>query len=85
MIEKKSVASGVQNVVLVGVINSRQNEDKVNEYLDELEFLATTAGFITKKRFTQKLEIQVAATHVGTGKLNEISGFIKENEISVLI
>ncbi len=85
MIEKKSVVQGIQNVVLVGVINSKQNEHKVKEYLDELEFLASTAGFITKKRFTQKLEIQVAATHVGTGKLNEIKEFIKENEISVLV
>jgi len=86
MIEKKSVVQdSVQQVVLVGVINSKQNEDTVKEYLDELEFLASTAGFIAKKRFTQKLEIQVAATHVGTGKLNEIAEYIKENQISVLI
>jgi GTP-binding protein HflX len=86
MSEEKKINKNIpQTAVLVGVINSRQDEERVKEYLDELEFLATTAGIATKKRFTQKLEVQVAATHIGTGKLQEIADYIKENEITVLI
>ncbi|HLP10859.1 MAG TPA: GTPase HflX [Flavobacteriales bacterium] len=86
MSEEKKINKNIpQTAVLVGVINSRQGEERVKEYLDELEFLATTAGITTKKRFTQKLEVQVAATHIGTGKLQEIADYIKENSITVLI
>ncbi|HYG53160.1 MAG TPA: GTPase HflX [Flavobacteriales bacterium] len=86
MAEEKKINKNVpQTAVLVGVINSRQDEERVREYLDELEFLATTAGITTKKRFTQKLEVQVASTFIGSGKLNEIADYIKENNITVLI
>lgn len=85
MIDNKAKAAEVQYAVLVGVINSSQDDDKVREYLDELEFLATTAGIFTKKRFTQKLEVPVSATYIGTGKLNEVAAFIEENQIKVLV
>lgn len=74
-----------EKAVLVGLINYWQDEEKVKEYLDELEFLAITAGAITLKRFTQKLEKPDGRTFVGSGKLNEIKQFITENEVELLI
>jgi len=76
-----------KNAVLVGVITQHQNEEKVSEYLDELDFLADTAGLVPTKRFVQKLEYPNPVTFVGTGKLQEIKEFVKdeENEIGVVI
>jgi len=76
-----------KNAVLVGVITQHQNEEKVAEYLDELDFLADTAGLIPTKRFVQKLEYPNPVTFVGTGKLQEIKEFVKdeENQIGVVI
>jgi GTP-binding protein HflX len=71
--------------VLAGLINYKQDEEKLNEYLDELEFLATTANIKTLKRFTQKLEKPDAKTFLGKGKLDEIAAYIKENNVSTLI
>ena len=61
-----------EKAVLVGVITPKQNEQKTNEYLDELAFLAETAGAVPVKRFTQKLEAPNSVTYVGPGKLSEI-------------
>ena len=66
--------------VLVGLIHQHQTEELVNEYLDELEFLALTAGAITKKRFVQKLQHPDSRTFIGKGKLEEIGAYIKEHE-----
>lgn len=63
--------------VLVGLITPRQNEQKTNEYLDELEFLADTAGAQTVKRFTQKVEGASSVTYVGKGKLDEIKAYLE--------
>jgi GTP-binding protein HflX len=71
--------------VLAGLINYKQDEEKLKEYLDELEFLATTANIKTLKRFTQKLEKPDAKTFLGKGKLDEIAAYIKENNVSTLI
>lgn len=71
--------------VLAGLINQSQNEEKVKEYLDELEFLATTAHIETLKRFTQKLEKPDPKTFLGKGKIEEIAKYIKENNVSTLI
>lgn len=71
--------------VLAGLINYRQDEEKLKEYLDELEFLATTANIKTLKRFTQKLEKPDPKTFIGKGKLDEIAAFIKEYNVSTLI
>ena len=71
--------------VLVGIITQKQTTELVNEYLDELEFLAETYGVKTKKRFTQKLETPNTTTFVGKGRLEEIRQFVKENEIDVVI
>lgn len=67
-----------EHAVLVGLITPEQSEAKVTEYLDELEFLADTAGAITEARFTQKVGGPNARTYVGTGKLEEIARFIEE-------
>ena len=82
MIETASVT---EKVILVGLINSNQDEKQAMEYLDELEFLADTAGAAVLKKFTQKLDIPNAATFVGSGKLEEIAGYIKMTEADTII
>lgn len=67
-----------ETAVLVGIVTQEQNEAKTNEYLDELEFLADTAGAETMKRFTQKAGGPNAVTYVGKGKLEEIKQYIDE-------
>lgn len=74
-----------EKAVLVGVISQQQTAEQVNEYLDELAFLANTAGLVPDKYFIQKLEIPNAVTFVGTGKLQEIKLYIEENNIGVVI
>ena len=65
-----------EKAVLVGLITQTQNERKTNEYLDELAFLAETAGAEVVKRFTQKLDTPNSVTYVGKGKLEEISAYL---------
>ncbi len=72
--------SKTETAVLVGLITPSQNEAKTNEYLDELEFLATTAGARTVKRFTQRVNGPSTVTYVGSGKLQEIRQYIKQCE-----
>jgi len=78
-------AKDKEKVVLVGLITGRQSEETVVEYLDELEFLVDTAGGQTLKRFTQKLDKPDKTTFVGKGKLEDITEYITENEIDILI
>ena len=74
-----------ENCVLVGVISSDITEEIAHEYLDELEFLAETAGAITKMKFLQKLQFPNPRTYVGTGKLDEIRDYIKDHDIGLVI
>ena len=69
-----------ETAILVGLITQQQDERKTNEYLDELEFLADTAGAVTVKRFTQRAAGPSAVTYVGKGKLEEIRAFIEAEE-----
>ena len=69
-----------ETAVLVGLITKDQDEAKTKEYLDELEFLADTAGAVTVRRFTQRLNGPSSVTYVGQGKLDEIRQFIKNEE-----
>ena len=69
-----------ETAILVGLITQEQNEAKTKEYLDELEFLADTAGAVTVKRFTQKVGGPNPTTYVGKGKLEEIKQYIKDEE-----
>ncbi len=78
--EKKGLKRTEEYCVLIGVITKAEEEALVMEHLDELEFLATTAGAITKKIFTQKIPHPNVKTFVGSGKLDEIRDFIEENE-----
>ena len=83
MLEKKNIS--YENAVLVGVINSLQPEDKVREYLDELEFLTYTAGGEVIKRYVQRVDTPNPKTFIGSGKLQEIEAFVKEHEVSSVI
>jgi GTP-binding protein HflX len=74
-----------ERVVLVAVSEKQDADNRVKEYLDELEFLAHTAGAETVKRFTQKLDKPDSRTYVGKGKLDEIAAFIKDHQIGIAI
>ena len=86
MIESK-IISDMENerAVLVGLITPQQNETKANEYLDELAFLADTAGAVTVKKFLQRCEAPNRTSFVGKGKLEEIAKFVEENDIALVI
>lgn len=83
MLEK--VTHNFEKTVIVGIITQQQNEDKLNEYLDELEFLTYTAGGEVVKRFSQKMDKPNPKTFVGTGKIEDINIYIKENSVSTVI
>jgi len=83
MLEKEII--NFERTVIVGIITQNQSEDKLNEYLDELEFLTYTAGGQVIKRFSQKLERPNPKTFLGTGKMDEINYYIKENNVSTVI
>ncbi|MDE5843377.1 MAG: GTPase HflX [Muribaculaceae bacterium] len=74
-----------ERTVLVGLITRDQSESKVNEYLDELDFLAHTAGAEPTSRFIQKLDYPNPRTYVGTGKLQEIADYVEKNDIGLVI
>ncbi|GAL66410.1 GTP-binding protein HflX [Jejuia pallidilutea] len=83
MIEKKDV--DLEKAVLVGIITKDQDEEKLKEYLDELEFLTFTAGGYAIKRFTQKMDMPNPKTFIGSGKMEEVKHFVDENDISTAI
>ena len=85
MIEKTRIIKGEENAVLVGVVKKTDTDLQVSEWLDELAFLAETAGAKTKKRFTQKLLHPDTKTYVGKGKLEEIKRYILGKDIHILI
>ncbi|EOR93090.1 GTP-binding protein HflX [Arcticibacter svalbardensis MN12-7] len=74
-----------ERAVLVGVITQGESEAKVQEYLEELEFLVDTAGGITEKIFTQKITTADRATFVGKGKLEEIQAYVRSEEIDLVV
>ena len=83
MLEKANTT--FEKTVIVGIITQKQDEKKLQEYLDELEFLTFTAGGEVVKRFFQKMERPNPKTFLGTGKMEEINLFVKENGISTVI
>ena len=85
MIDKKNKINKEERAVLVGVVQKDQREDQVMEYLNELAFLAETAGAVTVKKFIQKLPHPDTRTYVGKGKLQEIKQYIENRDINVLI
>ena len=80
-----STKGQVERAVLVGLALKEQSAEKLEEYLDELEFLATTLGLHTVKKFTQTLDTPHPATFIGSGKLNEVKAYVKENDIEVIV
>ncbi|EDO27833.1 predicted protein, partial [Nematostella vectensis] len=83
MIEAKEVTS--EKAVLIGVITQHQDENQLEEYLDELEFLTLTAGGKAVKRFTQKLEKPHPKTFIGAGKLEDVRSYIETHDIGTAI
>jgi GTPase len=85
MLDKSKQIKAEERAVLVGVVQKEQREEEVQEYLDELAFLAETAGAVTVKKFIQKLSHPDSRTYVGKGKLQEIASYIQAKEIDLLI
>ncbi|MBA6313723.1 GTPase HflX [Cellulophaga baltica] len=83
MLEQKEI--DYERTVLVGVINKDQNELKVKEYLDELEFLTYTAGGEVYKRFVQKVDLPNPKTYIGSGKMNDVEAYVEEHQIGCVI
>ena len=83
MIEEKSLE--FEKTVLVGIINFRQDDVQSKEYLDELTFLAFTAGGDVMKRFTQKIDLPNPKTFIGSGKLQEVLEYVTDNDISTVV
>lgn len=81
----KGLKKKPENAVLVGLVRWNQTKKEVVEYLDELEFLATTAGAITEKRFVQQLKHPDVKTFVGKGKVEEIREYVENNDIDLVI
>jgi GTP-binding protein HflX len=83
MLEKENI--NFEKTIIVGIVTQQQNEEKLTEYLDELEFLTFTAGGEVVKRFWQKMERPNPKTFLGTGKTDEINHYVKEHNISTVI
>lgn len=85
MIENKNTIQQAERAALIGIVNKYQTETQVQEYLDELAFLAETAGAVTVKRFTQKMSHPDSKTFVGKGKLEEIKNYVQLKNIGIAI
>ena len=83
MIEETNIE--YEKTVLIGLITQYQDEEKSKEYLDELEFLAYTAGGEVLKRFTQKLDTPNPKTFIGTGKMEEVRAYVDQYEVGTAI
>lgn len=83
MLEKTDLE--YEKVVLIGIVTRDQDEDKLQEYLDELEFLTYTAGGEVVKRFTQKVDMPNPKTFIGTGKIEEVKAFVDAHEVGTAI
>ncbi len=83
MLDKQEIE--YEKTVLIGLVTRQQDEEKAKEYLDELEFLAYTAGGEVLNRFTQKMDMPNPKTFIGTGKLEEVRLFVEANEIGTAI
>lgn len=85
MLDKSNLFQSSEKAILVGVALKEQKDHQVNEYLEELAFLATTAGAVTARTFIQKLQHPDSKTYIGKGKLEEIKNYAAGKDISVLI
>ena len=85
MIDLEEARKKAETAVLVGLVTDDQSSEEVKEYLDELEFLATTADIRTEKRFVQRLHKPEGRTYIGSGKLREVKAWMKEHGTDVVI
>lgn len=85
MVEIKKIAEKKMRAVLVGIIYQHQTEEKLHEYLDELDFLSETAGIESIRRFSQRLDKPVPGTFIGTGKIDEVKQYVEEHEVELVI
>lgn len=85
MLDKRNKINKEERAVLVGVVHKDQTEEAVHEYLDELAFLAETAGAVAVKKFIQKLPHPDSRTYVGKGKLEEIKNYVEGREINIVV
>lgn len=83
MLEKENIS--FEKTVLVGIVTQNQSEEKLSEYLDELEFLTYTAGGEVIKRFWQKMDKPNPKTFIGTGKMEDINTYVREHKVSTVI
>ena len=83
MLEKNEIA--YEKAILIGLVTREQNEDKLTEFLDELEFLTHTAGGKVIKRFTQKMDMPNSKTFIGTGKMEEVQAFVEQHDIDTVV
>ena len=83
--ERKGIRKEEEQAILVGLVHDMQTSDQVEEYLDELEFLALTAGATTVKRYVQKLQHPDSRTFIGSGKVEEIRQYIESHEDITLV
>ncbi|MDH3651187.1 MAG: GTPase HflX, partial [Saprospiraceae bacterium] len=82
---KNGLRKGAERAILVGVVKRPFSESQVDEFLDELEFLAMTAGAMTVKRFTQKMPHPDTRTFIGKGKLDELVDYVKQHDVDLVI
>ena len=85
MVEPFSTEIVPETAVIVGIMLPSQTEMQVREYLDELAFLAETAGIVVKKQFLQKLPQAISKTFIGSGKIEEINSYLNDNEVDMVI
>ncbi|MFY8004054.1 MAG: GTPase HflX, partial [Chitinophagaceae bacterium] len=85
MIDKQKQINSTVNAILVGLIQKNNTVEQAEEYMDELAFLAETAGAVTLKRFTQKLPYPDSKTFIGKGKLEEIKTYITNKQVGLII
>ena len=83
MIEAKSLIH--EKTIIVGIINGKQNAYQSKEYLDELAFLAHTAGGAVLKRFVQKTQIPNPKTFIGSGKMDEVENYVSKNQVTTVV
>jgi len=83
MLEKEEIA--YEKAILVGIITQEQNEEKLNEFLDELAFLTYTAGGQVVKRFTQRMTVPNSKTFIGKGKMEEVQAYVEQHEINTVV
>ncbi|WP_378186112.1 GTPase HflX [Aquimarina sp. W85] len=83
MLEKKDFE--YEKAILIGIVTKHQNEEKLNEFLDELAFLTYTAGGEVVKRFTQKMEKPNSKTFIGTGKMEEVLAYVEQHDIGTIV